>query len=83
MSSNMTSTIRMMSSEVLERTKKSQVRSNDKKQMSGDDTSSTPGTMYRKRGEQNDIRMKKENCNITSPKEPSTYLYRAFPTDVP
>ena len=63
--------------------KKSWVRSNTKKQVSGDDTSSMPGMMYRKRREQKDMRMKKENCNITSPKEPSTYLYQAFPTDVP
>ena len=49
----------------LERTEKSWVWSNDKKKMSGEDTSSTPGTMYRKWREQKDMRMKKENCNIT------------------
>ena len=42
---------------------KSWVRSNDKKKVSSDDTSSMPDTMYRKWREQKDTRMKKENCN--------------------
>ena len=48
----------------LEQMEKSWVWSNDKKKMSGDDMSSTPGMMYRKWREQKDMRMKKENCNI-------------------
>ena len=35
----------------LEQMEKSWVWSNDKKKMSGDNTSSTPGTMYKKRRE--------------------------------
>ena len=37
-----------MSSKISERTEKSQVRSNDKKKVSGDNMSSMPGTMYKK-----------------------------------